>query len=396
MAHKNAAHPGVSVYRRSPRTDSTVVTWIAEYRDPDTNKRVRVTLDDLGVKDATQRRLWAVLRSKTLTARRAELRAGLTGIRKPIGEAIASIGDTLRRAGLKATSLVTYRETGKLLEAWCPSLRDGKATTLDRIGRAELVTLREWLTDRFAERSPHTLNRHLRHARAILNRWRSDGWAPKLSRDIIADAMKLRRTAPLERTPLTSAELRAVLTACIHRDPTARSAAPWTAFLLLTGCRSAEPGNVRWADVDFSRRVVELRAAGTKTGRKRDIDLAVCPLLAELLAAMRARDPRGEFVFGERIQSTRQSWLRWLRRAHGAPKGFTWQRLRQTCGSYLCSAPGIYGAASAFLAAKQLGHSVAVAERHYAGVVRIDAAAKTLEAAMGVEREVEAIVSALG
>lgn len=68
----------------------------------------------------------------------------------------------------------------------------------------------------------------------------------------------------------------------------------------------------------------------------------------------------------------------------GAPK-FDWQ-LRATCATYLTNAPGIFGAATVFLSARQLGHSVAVAERHYLGVHRgIPKDAHTLEAAMQIE-----------
>jgi hypothetical protein len=65
--------------------------------------------------------------------------------------------------------------------------------------------------------------------------------------------------------------------------------------------------------------------------------------------------------------------------------------MRQTCATYLVAMRG------ASWESQQLGHAVAIAERNYVGRIRrIDATAKTLEAAMGVEREVEAIVAALG
>jgi hypothetical protein len=54
----------------------------------------------------------------------------------------------------------------------------------------------------------------------------------------------------------------------------------------------------------------------------------------------------------------------------GAPP-FTWQLLRSTASTYLTNAPGIFGAVTAFGSAKQLGHSVTVAEGHYAGLTRV-------------------------
>lgn len=58
---------------------------------------------------------------------------------------------------------------------------------------------------------------------------------------------------------------------------------------------------------------------------------------------------------------------------------------RSTCGCYLANAPGIFAVASAFRAAQQLGHSIAVAERHYLGTLRsIPKDATTIEAAMQI------------
>jgi hypothetical protein len=69
----------------------------------------------------------------------------------------------------------------------------------------------------------------------------------------------------------------------------------------------------------------------------------------------------------------------------GAPK-FDWQMLRSTCATYLTNAQGIFGSATVFLSARQLGHSVTVAERHYLNVHRgIPREARTLEAAMQIE-----------
>jgi len=74
-----------------------------------------------------------------------------------------------------------------------------------------------------------------------------------------------------------------------------------------------------------------------------------------------------------------------LAHRHGAPVELTWRLLRHTCATYLTCAPGIYGAASAYMSARQLGHSVGVAQRHYLGLVRgIPREATTLEEAMGI------------
>ena len=53
---------------------------------------------------------------------------------------------------------------------------------------------------------------------------------------------------------------------------------------------------------------------------------------------------------------------------------------------YLTCSTGIWGAATVFLCARQLGHSVAVAEKHYLGTHRgVLREARSLEAAMGID-----------
>jgi len=85
-----------------------------------------------------------------------------------------------------------------------------------------------------------------------------------------------------------------------------------------------------------------------------------------------------------------------LRNEYNAPPTFTYQVLRVTCQSFLASAPSVYGAASIFLAARRGGHSVAVCEKHYAGSVRnISPEAKTIEAAMGIEREADQVIASI-
>ena len=65
-----------------------------------------------------------------------------------------------------------------------------------------------------------------------------------------------------------------------------------------------------------------------------------------------------------------------------------------TCGTYLTNAPGIYGGASAFYSARQLGHGVEVAQKHYVGLIRgIPRDAHDLENAMQITKEVEAVIA---
>jgi integrase len=175
--------------------------------------------------------------------------------------------------------------------------------------------------------------------------------------------------------------------------------AQFTAFLLLTGCRRGEALSLMWSDVDLDaldhdgRKVGEIRlkAEATKTKRARTIGLEVSPALLAMLAAMKLKQRPSEekpYVFGGKaaytvdlVEAARARMID----EYGAPK-FDWQMLRSTCSTYLTNAQGIFGSATVFMSAKQLGHSVAVAERHYLGVHRgIPREARTLEAAMQVE-----------
>ncbi len=134
-----------------------------------------------------------------------------------------------------------------------------------------------------------------------------------------------------------------------------------------------------------------------KTKQARQIDLIVSPVLARLLGMLQLRTGGSVYVFGDAENAVTgetepaltyellKAARRRLVREYGAP-AFSWQRLRVTCGTFLANAPGIFGAASAYREAKQLGHSVTVAERHYLGVVHISPDARTLEEAMGVDK----------
>jgi hypothetical protein len=81
---------------------------------------------------------------------------------------------------------------------------------------------------------------------------------------------------------------------------------------------------------------------------------------ARLLKAMRPDDATGS-VLGLTSDAATAAARRLAN--YGAPARSSWQALRRTCGCDLTNAPGIFGAASAYRSAKQLGHSLAVAEK---------------------------------
>jgi integrase len=260
--------------------------------------------------------------------------------------------------------------------------------------------------------------------KVLLNHWRALGLTPELSKDTISDALKRLPVPREEAAFLRPRDISLLLKAALLHDrvvyaetreehsgmrpkgttPRYSPIAPLVMFLLLSGCRRGEALGLRWADVDLdamdhqARRVgeIRLRAEATKTKHARVIGLEVSPALRRLLAALKLRATEGDvFVFGgegrythDLIESARAR----LMEEFEAP-AFTWQVLRSSCATYLTNAPGIWGAATVFLSARQLGHSVAVAERHYLGVHRgIRREARTLEAAMEAEHAIKQVV----
>jgi integrase len=159
-------------------------------------------------------------------------------------------------------------------------------------------------------------------------------------------------------------------------------------FLLLTGMRLSEGLNLLWRDVDIEALEIRLEHSATKTGHGRVVALDCCPSLVAELGRMKAavgEDAESQPVWQSLTRELCESTRKRLIRDYAAPV-FTWHDLRRTCGTFLTCAPSIYGGASAFLSAKRLGHSVQVAEAHYAGALNgIDREAHTLEQAMGLE-----------
>lgn len=432
-------HPGVVLKQRTLPSGATA--WRARFTDPDSGRETYVTLDALALATAEARRLWAIRKSKELAKRRMELEAGADRVRaKPLAEALANYEREARNR-LRDKTLETYGLAFARLQQWAK--REGVELTAD-LTRARLAGLRDYLIgaprkvakrggrhaerqDSSRKRSPVSVNREMRSLKTLFNEWRVLGLLPYLDRDAIADALKPLQTPREQPEYLAPTQLQKLLEAAARHDAamfdetrqehrgllpkgTTRRYEPiaaFAAFLLLTGCRRGEALGLTWADVDLDAidaqgRVVgeiRLRAEHTKTHRARTIGLEVSPALRALLAAMKlqaGRDAASQYVFGgetpysiDVVEGARQRLLA----AYGAPK-FDWQMLRSTCATYLTNAPGIFGAATVFMSARQLGHSVAVAERHYLEVYRgIPREAHTLESAMQIEPRMRELVA---
>ncbi len=404
-------HPGVVLLKPDPAGRHP--HWRARFDDPDTGRTVKETLDPVAVRTAEARRDWAIRKSRALAQRRLELEGGAprtTGT--TIADAVKTYFDD--HPQLRAKTVEAYSSAAGKFKAW--AARSGVRSADDLTGqrlvafRAELVKEKKSVrtTGRTArakgdgQRSPHTTNRELRSIGTILEHLRKRGLLPRLTSDALRDGLaKLR--APLDPPEfLRPPDLRRLLDAAIRHDsekfaatrgehagkgapgstPRYPAIAPFVAFLLLTGMRRNEALGLEWSSVDLDSGEIRLSAAETKTHRGRTVVLEVSPALQRMLTAMQENGGKGR-VFALTEGEARAGERRIIRDYDAPP--FGWQTLRQTCGTFLTNAPGIFGAASAYRSAKQLGHSVAIAERHYVGLVRgIPLDARTLEDAMQI------------
>ncbi|MEO8983254.1 MAG: hypothetical protein ABI548_27075 [Polyangiaceae bacterium] len=411
--------------------------WRARYTDPDSGRVVKVTIDPVGAPNTEARRDWAIRRSKFLAKRRMELEHGAaraTGT--PLGKAVERYFEA--HTQLRANTLTSYKTASDKLLAWA-----GKhsVTSADDLTRAKLLGFREQLIKepkRVAatagkrgarrataeKRSAYSVNRELRGVRVVLGYLAELDLLSKIHEGDLRRALKKLPVSSEEPEFLKPAELRTLLDAALAHDsemltetraehaglrpsgstPRFGAVAPFVALLLLTGMRLGEAVGLEWQQVDLEARGVDgkpvgeisLSGATTKTKRSRRVDLAVSPALRLLLLALAPKDEadRTGSVFPITYEAAGGIAKR-LKKTFGAPAGFGWQVLRSTCGTFLTNSPGIFAGASAYRSARQLGHSVTVAEKHYLGLIRIAPEAKTLEAAMGIETQIATVTEAV-
>ena len=436
-------HPGVVVVRREE--PGRPARWRAKYRDPDTRRVVFLTLNSpaLGLTTPETRLAWAKAKSAELAKRRAEIASGVprrtsTSL-ADVGEVPGAVSVYLAAGRFREETKRAYGQALGVFLRWAASrgvstvesltpalLAQYRASVIgERVRKPSAGGGRGATAETSQHRSAAYCNRLLRELRTFLGEQRREGRTPLLSRDDVGDSLRrVPESAPLPH-PLSRQDLRALLLAAIAHDAatfkltraehqgqvrhqrTATNAAvhrtlryqpiaPLVAFELLAGTRIREAQTLEWSAVDLEASGDDGKAAGeirllsgaTKTRKERVIDLGISPGLRALLGRLRLRAERRRFVFGGVAPLQRPTIEAARRRLVGeefeAP-AFDWQNLRVTCASYLVNAPGIYGAAAVFLASRRLGHSTAVADRHYRGVVKgIPATATTLEEAMGI------------
>jgi integrase len=225
--------------------------------------------------------------------------------------------------------------------------------------------------------------------------------------------------APTElRDFLTPAKVRKLLEACERHDaatysmtrrekiaglkagtPRYQPISGFALFVLLTGCRLGEALGLDWKDVDLdavdhsgkATGQFQIRGSASKTKKPRTVSLNVSPALRRLMAAQKLRAAGRGKVWDVTADEAKGA-LKRLRKDFGAPASFSWQALRRTCSTYLVNS-SIFGSASAYLAARQLGHGVEVMERNYSGLVHgIDPALRDLESVLGIKEHAARIV----
>lgn len=366
---------------------------VARWNDPATRALRQEGLDRLGLTTERARTEWAVKKAAELEKARLALSLALNeaeplsieqalegyGRAKPIAEATRNA----RVGGLRAFADFCAR---------CGIRR------LDELTIKRLMPLRELIIND-ATRKESTRNQWLGVLSAFLR------WANENDNTPLLPLEKIRLFArPIDQPReairfLRPHELRAVLAAAVASDAAGirqrRPVAGFVLTLFLTGARFAEVVGLRWREVDFAAGEIRLPAERVKTRTARAIPFSPTPTLGELLRAKAAKGASPDDLVFAPVwhEGVWKDHLARLEKESGVAFGA--HVLRRTAGTLLACAPGVFGGASAFLAAKRLGHSVQVAERHYAGALNgLPADARTLEAAAGVEDLAAAIVAA--
>jgi len=415
MATRKRRHAGVTLI--PPKHDGRSA-WRARYRDPDEERQKWVTLP-AHVRTQAEREDFAVRLSEKLSRRREELERGApraTGM---------SLADAIERfytgheAELRGRTHETYRLGTDRLLRWAA---DNSARTTDDLTRPKLMAFRVSVvaaprqysevgvkqggkTSNGERRSAATINKELRATKRVLGYLIDLDMFSRLQFDDLRRALKPVQEVTERKDFLRGPQLRKLLEACERHDadvyamtrqekdaglakgntPRHEPISAFVLFVLLTGMRLSEAIDLQWKNVDLDGHEVRLPGSTNKTKRGRTVDLEVSPALRKLLVAQRLKTGGKGSVWNISKDSAIKS-MRRLRKTYGAPAVFNYQALRRTCGTFLTCSPSIYGAASAFLSAKQLGHSVLVAEKNYVGALRkIPADAKDLEHAMKID-----------
>ncbi len=427
---KRSLHPGVKL--RGPDPANRMPYYRGVYVDPDTSKTKYERLDDAAYPTKEARKQWAIRKSIAIRKRLAALQ---DGARKATGEGFDKLIKLFidSNQNLREGTLEEYRRTLGVFGRWA----NEEGISPDKITRADLVAFRVWamklpkkqaargkkkgtVIDLEKRRALITVNGDLRVAGTLLTWLISTERLPRLHLDDLVVGLKKYPVDFQFPEFMSRREIKRALRCAMRHDTavfemtrkekeanekrtTARYVpiAPFLATAFLAGMRLDElclidfRTHVDLEHEDLDGNVIgqiKLRAEDTKTHRARFVSFEVSPMLRELIVALHRKANGKGSVFGVTYDEAQAANQR-LRDDFKAPAKLTYQMARSTCSTYLTNAPGIYGSAASFHSAKQLGHSQAVQEKHYAGLVKgIKPEIKTLEVAMQIEEELRMIV----
>jgi integrase len=230
-------------------------------------------------------------------------------------------------------SVRTIREYRATLRYWREVTRN---PLLAEITDEDLYRFREVLRGAL---SPATVNKHLRHVAAVLNRagprWPGSKRSTLRILDDVPGCESLRTERHLPRD-VDDATLAAIVAACRFAVyPRIAGVQPrrwWEALLLAaltTGYRHAGLLSLRWDGIDWQRATVRLEACGDKCRRER-----IKPLRAELLIRLQAIQNGSPLIFAWPHSSV--TWYRqWhaIQEAAGLPRSahITFHDLKRAC-----------------------------------------------------------------
>lgn len=188
------------------------------------------------------------------------------------------------------------------------------------------------------QRSIASVNREMQFLRTILGFAVRQGWIAvnpfSLGESLISKSDENSR----ERI-LSLKEEEALLAACTGSRAHLR---PIIITLVDTGLRSGEALKARWIDVDFTTRLIYVRAINAKTGRAREVAMTI-RLEEELHKLWEASPKRSEdLVFGLKSHF-RRAWIAACKEAEIV--GIRPHDLRHTCVSRMISAGVAHGEA---------------------------------------------------
>ncbi|MBZ0135766.1 MAG: tyrosine-type recombinase/integrase [Planctomycetes bacterium] len=425
-------HPGVKLKTR--RLPSGTTLHVAVWREPEAGKPVKQwkerqeSLDKPGlqtnagvpVTNEETRVQWAIDKSLELQLLRRQIKQWETSPeskpkpkaakRTSLEQAVKDYLDGLTRKAPKTVKL--YKRALNHLTTWARKAGVDDVQDLDPAGVYSLskylhkLKARENVKGKGVGRktrqtsseplAPASVNQFVRGIRTFLRHCRLADLTT-LSSDDIRERLKFADKEGGDVKFLRAHEIRALLEACERHDAatytrhrwkkgqTYPASTPFVVTCLLGGFRFSEAAGLKWSDFDPVSGEITLDKSATKTRKGRTVKLRESPALWALLERMALQRAGKAHIFGPMRRDLAESCRRRLIGRFGAPV-FDWHTLRRTAGTFLTCAPNVYGAASAFLSAKRLGHSVTVAEKLYIGAVDdVSKEAETLEAAMQID-----------